>query len=524
MSNVIVDAKTHIKRGLAYYVQGRYDRAIAEFDEAISLDANNAAAFFNRGNAFGRKGEYESAVIDYQDSIRLDPHYAAAFESRGDAYLHQGDFDSGIADYGEAIRLDSKSCGSFKKRAEALIRKNAESWLLEKVFPESDKGYDYATNIADRKRAISDYDEAIMLDPTDSDSFSARGWLHFMDGLYDQAIADYDEAIRLSPKNALAFRNRGIAYDEKGELDHAIADIDKALVLDPDSDRASGLRDLKDELSGRESPQRDFEMLLATLNTYGEHVAPARINAIVPGNNGDAAAHKIGSIVCPESSPDVQVAGARSNPAEHQTSVGLRSVRTLNQQVNELLLRAYVGVPDTGLVGRLGKFLPRETIIRQARLIRQKASTVGGATVVLWLLWTFVGPTLNASVSIPLQPAGGTYVVPTLINDTITLNFTVDSGATDVSIPADVVLTLIRAGALDKSDFIGSADYVLADGSTISSVRFRIRSLKVGNLTVEDVIGSIASARGSLLLGQSFLSRFKSWSVDNSRQALVLTE
>jgi hypothetical protein len=36
------------------------------------------------------------------------------------------------------------------------------------------------------------------------------------------------------------------------------------------------------------------------------------------------------------------------------------------------------------------------------------------------------------------------------------------------------------------------------------------------------VAGGIAPVTGSLLLGQSFLSRFKSWSIDNQRRALIL--
>jgi predicted aspartyl protease len=62
----------------------------------------------------------------------------------------------------------------------------------------------------------------------------------------------------------------------------------------------------------------------------------------------------------------------------------------------------------------------------------------------------------------------------------------------------------------------------MADGSTVPSRRFRIRSLKVGDRVLENVTGSIAPVAGSLLLGQSFLTRFKSWSIDNQRQALVL--
>jgi hypothetical protein len=126
----------------------------------------------------------------------------------------------------------------------------------------------------------------------------------------------------------------------------------------------------------------------------------------------------------------------------------------------------------------------------------------------------------SGATLIPVKAQGGTYVVPVLINKAITLNFVIDSGAADVSIPADVVLTLVRSGTVLRSDFIGTKTYRLADGSTVPSTTFRIRSLTVGNnVVIENVTGSIAPVRGDLLLGQSFLSRFKSWSIDNAKQA-----
>jgi clan AA aspartic protease (TIGR02281 family) len=119
---------------------------------------------------------------------------------------------------------------------------------------------------------------------------------------------------------------------------------------------------------------------------------------------------------------------------------------------------------------------------------------------------------------------GGTFDVPVLINDRITLDFVLDSGAADVSVPADVVLTLIRTGTLTQADFLGEKTYVLADGSKVPSATFRIRSLRVGNHVLSNVTGSVADTRGSLLLGQSFLNRFRSWSIDNSTHTLVLVE
>jgi predicted aspartyl protease len=128
----------------------------------------------------------------------------------------------------------------------------------------------------------------------------------------------------------------------------------------------------------------------------------------------------------------------------------------------------------------------------------------------------------TSSFRVPLHKQGGVLVVPVLINNAITLDFVLDSGAADVSIPADVVSTLIRAGAISKSDFLGSKKYQLADGTIVPSQTFRIKSLKIADKVLENVTGSISPAAGTLLLGQSFLGRFKSWSIDNSRQALVL--
>ena len=125
-------------------------------------------------------------------------------------------------------------------------------------------------------------------------------------------------------------------------------------------------------------------------------------------------------------------------------------------------------------------------------------------------------------VRVKMVSNGGVFRVPVLINNALTLNFFVDSGASDVSIPADVFLTLMRTGTVKESDFIGTKKYLLADGSTVSSRTFILRSLKVGDRTVTDVRASITKVNGPLLLGQSFLNNFKSWSQDNVKRELVL--
>src|ERR1019366_5453031 len=126
------------------------------------------------------------------------------------------------------------------------------------------------------------------------------------------------------------------------------------------------------------------------------------------------------------------------------------------------------------------------------------------------------------SETVPLVHAGGTYLVRVTINGKISLNFTVDSGASEVCVPADVYSTLKRADTISAADRLDAAVYELADGSRQTNQRFRIHSLRVGEVELHDVTGSVCAAGGSLLLGQSFLGRLSSWSIDNSKHVLII--
>lgn len=131
-------------------------------------------------------------------------------------------------------------------------------------------------------------------------------------------------------------------------------------------------------------------------------------------------------------------------------------------------------------------------------------------------------PASASSNRVRMVQSGGTFKVPVRLNDQLTLDFTVDSGASVVTVPADVVLTLIRTNTIRDSDFRGEQVYVLADGSRVKSRNFILRTLAVGDITIENVEATIVDVKGSLLLGQSLLRRFKSWSIDNTTQELVL--
>jgi clan AA aspartic protease (TIGR02281 family) len=123
---------------------------------------------------------------------------------------------------------------------------------------------------------------------------------------------------------------------------------------------------------------------------------------------------------------------------------------------------------------------------------------------------------------IPLLKMSGGLIAPVVINNALKLNFVVDSGASDVSIPADVFASLVQANTVTQADITGIRNYKNADGQVFRSKTFVIRSLKIGNIEAPRVQAKVSPSNAPPLLGQSFLKRFKSWSIDNSTQELIL--
>ena len=125
-----------------------------------------------------------------------------------------GDYKGAITDYTQAIRLNPDYADAYYNRGVA----------------KSDLGQHFA--------AIADYDIAIRLNPDDADTYYNRGIAKSNLGQHFAAIADYDIAIRLNPDDARAYNNRGVAKGKLGQHFAAIADYDIAIRLNPDDARA----------------------------------------------------------------------------------------------------------------------------------------------------------------------------------------------------------------------------------------------------------------------------------------------
>jgi tetratricopeptide (TPR) repeat protein len=226
-------------RGCIWDEKGEYDKAIADFSEAIKLDPTSPSAFQNRGLAKLRKNDYENAIEDYNAAIRLDPGNPVLYYNRGSAYYTMRKHDKAIADFNEALRLDPKSAGAYTYRG--------NTWH----------------SLRDYEKASVDLDEAIRLDPKLAWAYNGRAWIwatcpdaKFRDG--KRALEYATRACELSGwMNPDFLETLAAANAESGDYEAAVKWQTRVVELTPTDSQYRDILKVRLELFKLKKPYRE---------------------------------------------------------------------------------------------------------------------------------------------------------------------------------------------------------------------------------------------------------------------------
>ena len=96
-----------------------FDRAIADFSEALKINPRYATAFISRGNAWKNNGNFARAIVDYTMTIEINPIAAEAFTNRGVCYSLLDQSELACLDFQKAC--DLRRCDELKKAQEQNI-------------------------------------------------------------------------------------------------------------------------------------------------------------------------------------------------------------------------------------------------------------------------------------------------------------------------------------------------------------------------------------------------------------------
>ncbi|HTK10403.1 MAG TPA: tetratricopeptide repeat protein [Ktedonobacteraceae bacterium] len=235
----------YVFRGNEYLQQHDYTRAMADFEQALSLDSQNASAWSGLGHVYLRQGDRAHAIEQFTRAIAYDPRNGAHYGSRGIAYFRQGNYTLALADFDRAIALDPKDALAYSLRGRTYVAQQNDALALDDLNkaialnPEDVDAYhtraDLYARQNDNTHAIADFSRVIRLKPGDALAYIRRGQLYRQQKSYARAFEDFQQAIQLAPDDPLIYASRGYTYFAQEDYDNALNDFERYKALEPDN-------------------------------------------------------------------------------------------------------------------------------------------------------------------------------------------------------------------------------------------------------------------------------------------------
>jgi tetratricopeptide (TPR) repeat protein len=253
-------------------------KQLADLDEAVRVNPNDAVAVRTRGSLQADRKNFEAALVDMKKALDLEPDHAPTHQALALILIELKRFDEALAELDAVRALEPKS-------VVPLVQK-ARVYALESDFEAALKTLDLAHSmdsgnlavlllrasvyqeLKKSKEALADIDRVLELQPglpmamrframllAGSDKIelaidqlkllaeATPGDLEVMLQLalfYSaeekpyQAIEYYSAVLEKDPNNLFALRGRGDAHLGIGRHAEAIADLTKALQLEPE--------------------------------------------------------------------------------------------------------------------------------------------------------------------------------------------------------------------------------------------------------------------------------------------------
>ncbi|MGQ9629655.1 MAG: tetratricopeptide repeat protein [bacterium] len=250
----------HLRRGLAYVAEGKYDRANAEFDAtirgkkgvrayndfgeaymnagkykmaedkfkgALKLDINDYRARLNLGLAQARSGDFAEAIGNLELLRKRYPNDPAVYRNLGIAHFLSGspeDLERADDALTRAIRLNTGDLDSHNLLAQVYIKRG----ILDEKRRE-----DFLNSAEDEAEIVLQYD------PQNSDALANMVRISIARGDKLAALKQYEKMRELSPGKLLdssTHRSLGRIYADREELEMAAQEYGRAIMAASPSD------------------------------------------------------------------------------------------------------------------------------------------------------------------------------------------------------------------------------------------------------------------------------------------------
>lgn len=202
-------------RGKSYLNNKQYDKAILDFNEAISLDSNKYEYYYGeRALAYRKLKNYDMAVKDAKKALEINDNYYLAYNELGDIALDNKEYNESLDYFEKVVNVNSKYYYAWVRIGDIYFQlkkynkaKNAYKKSLESktkisiIYYNLGKCYYYENNLS---KTLDWYNKAINIDVNNDKYYLERGRLFIEMGDKNKARSDLKNALKINKNNTEA--------------------------------------------------------------------------------------------------------------------------------------------------------------------------------------------------------------------------------------------------------------------------------------------------------------------------------
>lgn len=187
------DPRALTARGTAQVELGQFEPAIADFTAALER-APSAKVYSLRADALARHGKLDAALADFNEAVRLEPEQAYGYYARANLQHHLGSYVEQRRDLAKALR--------FRPDDPGII--NSLAWLLSTCVDDKVRDGSRALELARKACALSGKDDFNALDTLAAALAET--------GDYEEAARQQEQVLAHAPSEVPAYRTRLDTY------------------------------------------------------------------------------------------------------------------------------------------------------------------------------------------------------------------------------------------------------------------------------------------------------------------------
>lgn len=238
-----------LSRGAELFARREFVLAAEAYSEVIRKDPLNFKALSNRSACHAKMEKYDDALTDAEQAISLDPTFSKAFGRKAAALQGLLRYEEAVAAYNAALLLDPTNTlytagrteleGLIAQRRGIASKETKDKFYFDKSVREGKE----AMTRGELHEAVRHFSKAIQLCP-ESDVrdratlLSNRSAAWFRLEKYREATTDALEASRVDGLYPRGFLRLAMSQHREGKLDEARKSIEEALRLDPENTMA----------------------------------------------------------------------------------------------------------------------------------------------------------------------------------------------------------------------------------------------------------------------------------------------